>query len=70
MSELSVEDVVVISGGMYSEVVISSHRIGHGSYEFEELDAVSSVLRATAHHYIYATGRNIPAGGVQATRSS
>ncbi len=65
MSELSIGDRVAVGGGKYSEVILFSHRIVDGSYEFVELQAGSSVLRLTADHYIYASHRYIPAGDVK-----
>ncbi len=65
MSELSIGDRVAVGGGKYSEVFMFTHRLSDVHYEFVELHAGSNVLRATAGHYIYASGRYIAAGAVK-----
>ena len=65
MSELSIGDRVAVGGGKFSEVIMFSDRIVNDHFEFVEVQAGSSVLRATSGHYIYASGRYIPAGEVK-----
>ena len=65
MSELSIGDRVGVGEGKFSEVIMFSERITNGRFEFVELHAGSSVLRATSSHFIHASGRYIPAGDVK-----
>ena len=66
MMDLSIGDKVAVGNGKFSEVFMFTHRLSDVRYEFVELHTSNgNALRATAGHYVYASGKYVAAGGVQ-----
>lgn len=65
ISEVEIGDRVLVAPGVFSEVVMFTHRNAEHKGSFIELNTAKTTIQLTTGHFIYANGNLIPAKAVR-----